>query len=113
VGAALGIGVLGAIVNGVYASKVTDSVSRLAPGAAAVAKQSVGAALQVANTIGGPAGEALRRAAAGAFSDGFTLALIVSAVLSAAGAVAVLRRLPARDRLVPPDPLGSAERRAR
>jgi predicted MFS family arabinose efflux permease len=97
VGAALGIGVLGAIVNAAYASKVGDAFSHLAPEAAVLAKRSVGAALQVANAAGGEQGEALRRSAMGAFTDGFTLALLVGAALSAVGAAVVFRRLPSRD----------------
>ncbi len=47
--------------------------------------------------MGGPTGEALRQAANAAFMDGFGLAMLAGAVLLAAGAVAVLWRLPSHD----------------
>jgi EmrB/QacA subfamily drug resistance transporter len=97
VGAALGIGILGALTNMGYAGGIGAAVSRLDPDVAAVAKRSVGAALQVADTIGGPAGATLRQAAMTAFSDGFGLAMLAAAALMAAGAALVLRHLPSRD----------------
>jgi EmrB/QacA subfamily drug resistance transporter len=96
VGAALGIGILGALTNMGYAGGIA-AVSRLDPDVDAVAKRSVGAALQVADTIGGPAGATLRQAAMTAFSDGFGLAMLAAAALMAAGAALVLRHLPSRD----------------
>ena len=68
----------------------------------AAAKRSVGATLEIAGGVGGPAGESLRRAANAAFMDGFGLAMLAGAVLLAAGAVAVLWRLPSHD--VPAQP---------
>jgi EmrB/QacA subfamily drug resistance transporter len=97
VGAALGIGILGSLTNAAYTANIKASVSRLEPNIAAVAKQSVGAALQVANQVGGPAGAALRRAASAAFVDGFAVAMLVAAGLMVVGALAVLRHLPSRD----------------
>jgi EmrB/QacA subfamily drug resistance transporter len=101
VGAALGIGILGALTNVGYASGIGTAVSRLDPDLAAAAKRSLGAALQVADQIGGPAGAALRQAAMTAFTDGFGLAMLAGAALLAAGAVLVLRHLPARDVPIP------------
>ncbi len=103
VGAALGIGVLGALTNTAYRSNIGDSVSKLAPNLVVVTRQSAGAAIQLANKIGGSAGANLRRAATSAFMDGFALAALVSATLLVAGAVAVLRWLPSHD-LAPQSP---------
>jgi EmrB/QacA subfamily drug resistance transporter len=101
VGAALGIGVLGALVNAGYRSALGAAVSSLSPDlAAAAADRSIGGALQVAAGLRGPAGASLHRAADAAFMDGFRLAMLAGAVLLAAGAVAVLRQLPSHD--VPP-----------
>lgn len=102
VGAALGIGILGALASAGYRSGIGNAVSSLGPDLAAAAKRSVGAALQVSGGMGGPAGEALRRAADAAFMDGFGLAMLAGAVLLVAGAVLVLRRLPSQD--VPTQP---------
>jgi MFS transporter, DHA2 family, multidrug resistance protein len=110
VGAALGIGILGALANMGYAGGIGPAVSRLDPEVVAVAKRSVGAALQVADGIGGPAGAALRQAAMTAFSDGFGLAMLAGAALLAMGAALVLRRLPSRDIPAPPaEPQGSPQ----
>src|SRR6266487_3435780 len=62
----------------------------------------VGATLEIAGGVGGPAGEVLRRAANAAFMDGFGLAMLAGAVLLAAAAIAVLRWLPSND--VPAQP---------
>jgi EmrB/QacA subfamily drug resistance transporter len=102
VGAALGIGILGALANSGYRSGIGGAVSSLSPDLAAAAERSVGAALEIAAGVGGPAGESLRRAADTAFMNGFGLAMLAGAVLLAAGAVAVLRWLPSHD--VPAQP---------
>ncbi len=101
VGAAFGIGILGALANMGYRSGIATAVSPLGSDVAATAKRSVGAALQVAAGIGGSTGDALRRAASAAFMDGFGLALLVGAVLLVAGAVLVRRGLPPQDLPVP------------
>src|SRR6266702_3651819 len=97
VAAALGIGILGALANAGYRSGIGGTVASLSPDLAAVAKRSVGAALEIAAGVGGPAGASLRGAASAAFMDGFGLAMLAGAVLLAAGAVAVLRWLPPHD----------------
>jgi EmrB/QacA subfamily drug resistance transporter len=102
VGAALGIGILGALANAGYRSGIGGAVSSLSPDLAAAAKRSVGAALEIAARVGGPAGASLRGAASAAFMDGFGLAMLAGAVLLAAGAVAVLRWLPSSDVPVQP-----------
>ncbi len=97
VGAALGIGILGALANAGFRSGIAEAVSPLGPDLAATAKRSVGAALEVSGGMGGPGGDALRRAAYAAFMDGFGLAMLAGAGLLVAGAVLVLRRLPSQD----------------
>jgi EmrB/QacA subfamily drug resistance transporter len=97
VGAALGIGILGSITNAAYSAQIDDSVTALPPDMATLAKRSVGAALQVADALGGDAGYALRRAANAAYTDGLGLALLAGAVLLAAAAVVVWRRFPVRE----------------
>jgi EmrB/QacA subfamily drug resistance transporter len=96
VGAALGVGVLGALANAGFRSGIGGAAS-LSPDLAAAARRSMAAALQIATLAGGPAGASLRRAAEAAFMDGFGLAMLAGAVLLAAGALTVLWRLPAHD----------------
>jgi EmrB/QacA subfamily drug resistance transporter len=97
VGAAFGVGILGALANAGYRSGIGDAVSALGADLAATAERSVGSALGIAGGVGGTAGEALRRAAIGAFMDGFGLAMLAGAVLLGSGAFLVLRRLPSHD----------------
>ena len=101
VGAALGIGVLGSLTNAAYAAQIKDSLTGLTPNMAALAKRSVGAALQVSEGLGGEAGSTLYRAAIAAFTDGFSLAMLAGAGLLSAGAVIVWRRLPLGDAAPP------------
>ncbi|MGE0540594.1 MAG: DHA2 family efflux MFS transporter permease subunit [Dehalococcoidia bacterium] len=103
VGGALGVALLGSLVNAAYSSTMADPASALPPAAGDAARNSVGAAIQVAAQVGGPAGDALRTAAAGAFVDALGAALLVAAAVSFAGALLVLRFMPARDPAMPID----------
>jgi EmrB/QacA subfamily drug resistance transporter len=111
VGAALGVGILGALANAGYRSGIADATAPLGPDAAAAAERSFGAALEVAARAGGAAAQALERAATAAFMDGFAIAMVGGAVLVGLGAIAVLRRLPSQDVLASPaaDAKGSSE----
>ena len=97
VGAAMGIGVLGSITNAVYSARIHESLADLGPGMASVAERSVGAALELGETIGGEPGLALYKAAGAAFTDAFSVAMLAAAGLLAAGAVLVWHRLPGSD----------------
>jgi DHA2 family multidrug resistance protein-like MFS transporter len=97
VGAALGVGILGALANAGYRGGIGDTVAPLGAEMAAEAERSVGSALEVAGRIGGVEGAAFRDAAIAASVDGFGLAMAAGAVLLAVGAVVVLRRLPSAD----------------
>jgi EmrB/QacA subfamily drug resistance transporter len=97
VGAALGVGILGALANAGYRSGIADATAPLGPDAAAAAERSFGAALEVAARAGGAAAQALERAATAAFMDGFAIAMVGGAVLLGVGAIAVVRRLPSHD----------------
>jgi hypothetical protein len=96
-GAALGVGVLGSLTYAAYAARIGGTFARLGPDATAVAKRSVAAALQLADRGAAGAGEGLRRTAMVAFTDGFSLAMLVAAGLMTLGAILVWRLLPARD----------------
>ncbi|MEU2545874.1 MFS transporter [Streptomyces roseolus] len=89
-GAGMGIALLGSVMNAAYAPGLADvpGVPAAASGAAA---NSLGEAYQVADRLGGAAGEALHAAARHAFVDGLHLTLFVSAGLLLAGAAMALR----------------------
>jgi hypothetical protein len=85
-GGALGIAILGSIVSSAYRSNV--DLSQVPPEAAAAAKESVGAALGVSQSLEPSAASALMDHAGAAFTDAINVAMAVSAVISLiAGAV--------------------------
>lgn len=96
VGGALGVAILGSALNSVYSSHMAGQVARLPAAAAAAAQDSVGAATQIAATIGGPTGSALTHAAGQAFTDGIHVAVAVAAGFALAGAITVLAVMPSR-----------------
>ena len=95
VGGAVGVAVIGSVFSSIYASKIVDLFSGAGlPGQAIdAAKESLGAALQVA-----PPGSGIAAAAKDAFVDGFHSGLWVAAGAALLGAIAVARFLPARAR---------------
>jgi hypothetical protein len=96
-GGALGVAVLGSIMNTVYRDRMSDVVAGLPDALAGPAGDSVGAAVAIGERIGGAGGEALVAAARLAFVDGLGIAAVVAAVIAAAAGVVTLRRMPARD----------------
>jgi EmrB/QacA subfamily drug resistance transporter len=97
IGAALGIGVIGSLASTTYTSQIRRPTALFGPSLAASARQSVNAAVQIANRIGGPAGSALRRVAINAFTDAFATVVLAIAIVLAVGAVLLARRLPGLD----------------
>ena len=93
---ALGIAVIGSAMNSIYSSRVAAAVAALPAEAAAAAKDSVGAALQIAASLPGESGAALSAAAAEAFTDAFGLAILIGAGITFLGALVVARTMPAR-----------------
>ncbi|MFI6684677.1 MFS transporter [Streptomyces sp. NPDC050485] len=89
-GAGMGIALLGSVMNAAYAPGLA-SVGGVPVKASAAAADSLGEAYDVADHLGGPAGEALRGAARNAFVHGLHVTLFVSAALLLLGAVAGLR----------------------
>ena len=96
---ALGIAVIGSAMNSIYSSRVAAAVAALPAEAAAAAKDSVGAALQIAATLPGDSGAAL--SAAEAFTDAFGLAILIGAAVLLLGAPLVARVMPARQEPLP------------
>ncbi|MEV5510068.1 MFS transporter [Streptomyces orinoci] len=89
-GAGMGIALLGSVMNAAYAPAV-GSAPGVPSAAARSATDSLGEAYEVADRLGGPQGQALRRTARDAFIHGMHLSLVVSAVLLLLGALAALR----------------------
>ena len=98
---ALGIAVIGSAMNSIYRSKVAAAVTGLPAEAAAAAKDSVGAALQIAASLPGDAGAALSAAATAAFTDAFGLAILIGAAVTLLGALVVARVMPPRQQPLP------------
>jgi hypothetical protein len=87
-GGALGVAVLGSIVSSIYASNLASSLRGVpvpAPVRAA-ASDSLGAALTVAQQVGGAAGANLATAARQAFLDGMGTTMLVAAAVALVGA---------------------------
>jgi EmrB/QacA subfamily drug resistance transporter len=95
VGGALGVAIIGSIMNTVYRDRMSGETGSLPEPAADAARDSVGAALQVASQVGGPAGDTLALAARASFIDAMGAAAIVGSVVAVIGALVVSRWLPA------------------
>jgi len=76
-------------------------VTALPAEVAAAAKDSVGAALQIAASLPGESAAALSAAAAEAFTDAFGLAILIGAAVTLLGALVVARTMPARQQPLP------------
>ncbi len=103
-GGALGVGVMGSLLNTRYEALLGPDLAHHAMPASVhqLILGSLGGALAVAATIGGVLGHALATAARQAFVSGMTLAMTVAAVVVGAAAAVVLVALPAR--AAPPGP---------
>lgn len=97
VGGAMGVAVLGSLLTSIYSKKITSAVTELPRELAATARDNVSAAVQAAASLEGEAGDALRDAAGIAFMDGFGIAMLTAAGAALAGALLLLRFMPARD----------------
>jgi hypothetical protein len=107
-GSTLGVAVIGSVFASIYNNRLTTRLpTELAPRLARTAHQSVGGALNLANRTdlnGHPAlANAVHAAVSTAFFDGFHVACLVVAGVSAAGAIVALLLLPAHPAL-PADP---------
>jgi DHA2 family multidrug resistance protein-like MFS transporter len=89
-GAGMGIALLGTVMNAAYAPGLAH-VPGVPARASGAASHSLGEAYEVAARLGGPAGDALRRAARNSFVHGLHVTLLVSAGLLLLGAVMALR----------------------
>ncbi|MHB1342810.1 MAG: MFS transporter [Thermoleophilia bacterium] len=97
VGGALGVAIIGSALSSSYSSTIQPALTGLPPQAAALAGDSVGAALEVARRAG-PVADTLAEAARAAFVHAMGDALLIGAGIIMVGAVAVVAFLPSRAR---------------
>jgi len=97
VGGALGVGIFGSILSSIYSSEMTSAVAGLSTQAAEAASNQVGAALQIASSIGGEAAVSLSAASREAFVSGTSTVYVLAAIVSAVGVVFVWRYMPKFD----------------
>ena len=109
VGGALGLSLLGTIGLAIYRGQMTTDLPAGVPdAAAAAARDTLGAAMEVAASLPGEVGAALARVAQDAFVDGMQVAALISVALAVIVAVIAFVGL----RHVPPtseEPLGAQE----
>jgi EmrB/QacA subfamily drug resistance transporter len=96
VSGALGVAVVGSLVNSLYADDIEPALSGLPTPAREAAGESIGAANAVAAQLPPEAGSSLLASAGDAFVDAMATGLAFAAALSAATAVIVARVLPTR-----------------
>jgi EmrB/QacA subfamily drug resistance transporter len=94
-GGALGIAVLGSLMNGVYRSEMADSTAILPAGVGERARGSLVAAQQIGEQAG-PQGQQLVLHAETAFLNGFAQGLVAGAAVLLVGALFVAVRAPGR-----------------
>jgi EmrB/QacA subfamily drug resistance transporter len=94
-GGALGIAVLGSVMNGIYRAEMADSASSLPPGAGEQAQGSLAAAQQIGGRLGSE-GDQLVSHAQAAFLHGVTHGLVVGSAVLLLGALFVAARAPGR-----------------
>ena len=94
---ALSIAVVGSVMYAIYAARLGDAVASLPAEAGEVARDSIGAAVQLAATLPQEDALALSVAAKSAFTDALGLAVLIGAAFSLVGALIVARFMPARD----------------
>ena len=94
---ALSIAVVGSVMYAIYAARLGDAVASLPAEAREVARDSIGAAVQLAASLPQEDALALSTAAKSAFTDALGLAVLIGAGFSLVGALVVARFMPARD----------------
>ena len=96
-GGALGVAVLGSVMAALYRDAI-GALPGLPGGAAAVARDGLTGAAQVADDLGGPGGAELLATASAAFVDGLGTTVLVGAAVMAVVALAAFVAMPGRTR---------------
>ena len=100
---ALSIAVVGSVMYAIYAARLGDAVTSLPAEAGEVARDSIGAAVQLAAALPQDDAPALSIAAKSAFTDALGLAVLIGAGFSLVGVLIVARFMPARSTNVSED----------
>ncbi|KAB2346945.1 MFS transporter [Actinomadura rudentiformis] len=95
-GAVLGIAILGSVFNATYRGDVGDATEKLPPDIGEAARDSLTAALQIAQRLGGGEGTALADVAKAAFSTGMNNAMLVGVAVVIVGGVIAVVALPSQ-----------------
>ena len=93
---ALSIAAVGSVMYAIYAARLGDAVASLPAEAGEIARDSIGAAVQLAATLPQEDALALSVAAKSAFTDALGLAVLIGAGFSLVGVLIVARFMPAR-----------------
>ena len=94
---AFSIAVVGSVMYAIYAARLGDAVASLPAEAGEIARDSIGAAVQLAATLPQEDALALSVAAKSAFTDALGLAVLIGAAFSLVGVLLVARFMPARN----------------
>ena len=94
---AFSIAMVGTVMYSIYAARLGDAVASLPAEAGELARDSIGAAVQLAATLPQEEALALSVAAKSAFTDALGLAVLIGAAFSLVGVLIVARFMPARD----------------
>jgi EmrB/QacA subfamily drug resistance transporter len=103
VSGALGVAVIGSLINSLYSNNVDGTLGNLPPDAATAAEGSIGAANAIATALPSDAASGLLATAGDAFTQAMGISLLIAAVLAAIMAVLVFRFLPSTAPGVPTD----------
>ncbi len=103
IGGALGVAVLGTIMNNVYLNQVTGLKQQIPPEAYAAVTNSVQGAHAIATRIGAPAGSLITGMADKAFVSGMTEAMLIAAFFMAFASAFTFVVLPARPHCIEPE----------
>ncbi len=103
VGGALGVAVLGTVMNHTYLHQITSLKAQLPPEAYAAVSSSIQGAHAVAHQIGGPLASAITGIADQAFAAGMADAMFIAAIVMVGAALFTLRVLPSQIRCLEPD----------
>jgi EmrB/QacA subfamily drug resistance transporter len=100
VGGSLGVAVLGSLLSSGYYAAINGSaaIAQLPAATASAARDSLGGAVQVARSLGGPTGQSILDEARNAFVHAMSHAVLAGAAVALAGALLALEWLPARAR---------------
>jgi EmrB/QacA subfamily drug resistance transporter len=97
VGSVLGIAIIGSVVASAYTANLVEATAGLPSGARESAGESLGAAVGIAERIGGTGGAQLAAAAQEAFISAASGGLLIAAAVASLGALVAWRALPAHE----------------